>query len=252
MKIVLSPAKSLDYSTEVPSQKQTKALFLEQSKQLMEKLREESPAALSKMMKISDKIANLNYERNQEWKVPMPEENARQALFAFKGDVYVGLDAYSLEEKQLEWLQGSLRILSGLYGYLRPLDNMLPYRLEMGTKFPVGEAKNLYGFWGTRLTDAINAELKEEELFVNLASNEYYKVLQEKNIQGKVVTPIFKDYKNGVLKVISFYAKKARGSMVRYLVDNEVDSMEGIKGFNYDGYALDASLSEGNTLVFTR
>jgi cytoplasmic iron level regulating protein YaaA (DUF328/UPF0246 family) len=254
MKIVISPAKSLDFESDLPTQKFTDAAFLEEAEQINAKLKKQSPKKLGELMKISEKLSKLNWQRNQDWKLPFTSENARPAVYAFNGDVYTGLDAYSLKENQLESLQDSLRILSGLYGILKPLDLMQPYRLEMGTKFPVGKAKNLPGFWKKKITQQLNDELQDDELFVNLASNEYFAAVDVKKLNAEVITPIFKDWKNDKLKVISFFAKKARGSMVRYIIDTNAKTIEDLKGFNYEGYAFseEHSNSDKNELVFVR
>lgn len=204
------------------------------------------------LMDISEKLAELNWQRNQDWTLPFSLENARQAVFAFDGDVYTGLDVYSLPTEKLSVLQDKLRILSGLYGLLKPLDLMQAYRLEMGTSMAVGTKKNLYEFWKKTITDALNKELENEELFINLASNEYFSAVDVKKLKVPVITPEFKDYKDGKLKMISFFAKKARGLMVRYIIDNNVETLEELKNFNYEGYAFDANLSSENKLVFTR
>ena len=203
-------------------------------------------------MEISSNLANLNWERNQQWQLPFTPENARPAVFAFNGEVYSGLDAYSLPIEKFADLQDRLLILSGLYGFLKPLDLMQPYRLEMGTQMPVGINKNLYVFWKIKLTKAINALLQKDELFVNLASNEYFSAVDAKALKVPVITPEFKDYKDGKLKMISFFAKKARGLMVRYIIDTNAQTLEDLKGFNYEGYQFDANLSTQNKLVFTR
>jgi cytoplasmic iron level regulating protein YaaA (DUF328/UPF0246 family) len=225
MKIVVSPAKSLDFESKLPTKIATQPLFLEQAAQLNKKLESKSKKAIGDLMHISDKLADLNYLRYKDFSIPFTPENARQAVFAFAGDVYTGLDPYSLNEDKIDVLNNTLRILSGMYGVLRPLDLIQPYRLEMGTSLGINKAKNLYEFWGTTLTDAINAELKEGELFLNLASAEYFKVLQSKNIKSTVISPVFKDFKNGKLKIISFFAKKARGSMTRYVVNTNAQSL---------------------------
>ena len=252
MKIVISPAKSLDFKTQLPVNEYTECGFLKQSLKLNEVLKIKSPADLSKLMKISDKLAELNWQRNQEWKLPFTIDNARQAIFAFKGTVYEGLDAYSIPKNKFGQLQEKLRILSGQYGILKPLDLMQAYRLEMGTKLGIGTAKNLYQFWDNSVTDSLNSELDKEEVFVNLASNEYYKVIKPKLLKVPVITPIFKDYKNGNLKIIAFFAKKARGMMVRYIIDNDIEKTEDLKGFNYGNYAFDSNLSTETELMFTR
>jgi cytoplasmic iron level regulating protein YaaA (DUF328/UPF0246 family) len=252
MKIVISPAKSLDFDTQVPISKFTQGIFLNEADNLSAILKKKSPKKLSVLMSISEKLGELNWQRNQDWQLPFTLENAKQAVFAFKGDVYIGLDAYTLSEDKIEQLQQKLRILSGQYGLLKPLDLMQPYRLEMGTKLKVGNKENLYQFWDESVTSALNNELVENEVFVNLASNEYFKVIKPKLLKVPVITPVFKDYKNGKLKIISFFAKKARGLMVRYIIDNNIENVEDLKGFNYEGYAFDQNLSNSKELVFTR
>ncbi|TDD75495.1 peroxide stress protein YaaA [Flavobacterium caseinilyticum] len=252
MKIVISPAKSLNFEKQLPTQLHTEPLFLKEARQVQKILKEKNPAELSDLMSISDKLADLNWKRNQDWKTPFTATNARPAVYTFDGDVYIGLDAYSIPLKKIEALQDRLRILSGLYGLLKPLDLIQAYRLEMGTKLPIGESKNLHEFWSPIITNALNKELEEDELFVNLASNEYFSAIDVNALKVPVITPEFKDYKNGKLKIISFFAKKARGMMVRYIIDTNAQTIEDLKGFNYDGYHFDANLSEGNHLVFTR
>lgn len=252
MKIVISPAKSLDFETKLPTTQFTEGIFLNEAEKLSAVLKKKSPKKLSELMSISPNLGELNWQRNQDWQLPFTAENARQAVFAFKGDVYIGLDAYSLSEEKILQLQQKLRILSGQYGLLKPLDLMQPYRLEMGTKLKIGRQDNLYQFWGNKVTEALNADLDEEEVFVNLASNEYFKVVKPKLLKSAVITPVFKDYKDGKLKMISFYAKKARGLMVRYIIDHNIETAEELKGFNYDGYAFDSNLSSEKELVFTR
>jgi cytoplasmic iron level regulating protein YaaA (DUF328/UPF0246 family) len=236
MKIVISPAKSLDFDSALPTDRFSQPQFLDHSEKLNKVLAKKKPKALSELMSISDNLAQLNWERNQQFSTPFNPENARPAIYAFNGDVYQGLDAYSIPEDKLDRLQSTLRILSGLYGVLRPLDLMQPYRLEMGTSLKVGRKKNLYEFWKKTLTEHLNGELQEGELFINLASNEYFGAIDEKQLKVPVITPIFKDWKNDKLKVISFFAKKARGSMVRYILDNDAHSLDDIKGFDYDDY----------------
>ena len=252
MKIVISPAKSLNFEKELPTETFSQASFLKEARQVHQVLKQKSPKELSELMAISDKLADLNWQRNQEWKTPFTAKNARPAVYAFDGDVYTGLDAYSIPTSKLETLQNKLRILSGLYGVLKPLDLIQPYRLEMGTKLPVGESKNLYEFWKETVTKTLNKELKKDELFINLASNEYFSAVDVKALKVPVITPDFKDYKDGKLKMISFFAKKARGMMVRYIIDTNAQTIDDLKGFNYDGYQFDANLSKGNHLVFTR
>ena len=252
MKIVISPAKSLNFEKELPTTQFTQSGLLKESKKVHAVLKQKSPTELSELMSISDKLADLNWQRNKAWKTPFNNSNARQAVYAFDGEVYNGLDAYSIPMEKLDVLQERLRILSGLYGVLKPLDLMQAYRLEMGTKLPIGESKNLYDFWKKTVTASLNKELKKGELFVNLASNEYFSVIDTKALKVPVITPEFKDYKDGQLKMISFFAKKARGMMVRFIIDTNAETIEDLKGFNYEGYQFDANLSKGNNLVFTR
>lgn len=252
MKIVISPAKSLNYESKLPVANYSESAFIKKSEKIQKTLKKKQPKELMELMHISEKLADLNWQRNQEWTLPFTKENARPAVYAFDGDVYSGLDVYSLPAEKVEILQDKLRILSGLYGVLKPLDLIQPYRLEMGTKMPIGTHKNLYEFWKPTITDSLNKEMKDGELFVNLASNEYFSAVDTKTLKVPVITPEFKDYKDGKLKIISFYAKKARGLMVRYIIDKNAETIEDLKGFNYDGYAFDANLSKGNSLVFTR
>lgn len=252
MKILISPAKSLDFESPIPFATYTQPEFLTYSKKVQAVVKKLSPKDLSELMGISSKLADLNYERNQKWKTPFLPENARSAVYAFSGDVYIGLDAYSIQENQLEQLQSKLRILSGLYGLLKPLDLIQPYRLEMGTSIAIGESKNLYGFWKEKLTKHLNKELSSGEVVVNLASKEYSDAINLKALKVPVITPEFKDYKNGKLSVISFFAKKARGMMVRYIIDNQIENPEDLKGFNSEGYQFDSKLSAENKWVFTR
>jgi cytoplasmic iron level regulating protein YaaA (DUF328/UPF0246 family) len=204
------------------------------------------------LMHISSNLGQLNYERNQDWAVPFTAQNARPAIYAFSGDVYRGLDSYTIEESKIETLQNSVRIISGLYGLLKPLDLVQPYRLEMGTKFPVGKSKNLYEFWRQKVTTALNNELKEGELFVNLASQEYFKAIDVKVLKVPVIHVDFKEFKNGQYKTIAIFAKLARGYMTRYIIENAVETAEDLKTFTTDGYAFDANLSTDTKLVFTR
>ncbi|MFL9842934.1 peroxide stress protein YaaA [Flavobacterium rhizosphaerae] len=252
MKLVLSPAKTLDFETKLPVRKYTQPDFLNEAKVVHNAVKDMSPKDLSELMHISDKLAELNWQRNQDWQTPFTNKNARPAIYAFNGDVYVGLDAYTIPPKKVNKLQDTVRILSGLYGLLKPLDLIQPYRLEMGTQLQVDEHKNLYEFWKEQVTAALNEELKDNELFLNLASQEYFGAIDEKALKVPVITPEFKDYKDGNLRMVSFFAKKARGMMARYIVDNNVKTLKALKGFNYEGYAFDAKLSKGNTLVFTR
>ena len=253
MKIVISPAKTLDFETPLPTKEYSDYGFQKQSLAIDKVLKKKKPKQLAQLMAISDKLADLNWQRNQERNVSeITSQNARPAIFAFSGEVYVGLDAYSLSQDKISLLQDRLRILSGLYGLLKPLDLMQPYRLEMGTKLAIGAKKNLYEFWKATLTKELNSQLKKDELFINLASAEYFDAVDVKKLKVPVIIPEFKDYKDGKLKMISFFAKKARGMMVRYIVDTNAKTLDDLKGFNYEGYAFDANLSKGTTLVFTR
>lgn len=253
MKIVISPAKSLDLKSKMPVETYSEALFLQKSQELNGALKKQNPADLSELMKISSKLADLNWERNQNWSLPFTPSNARQAVFMFSGDVYTGLDAYSLPQLNIDKMQSSLRILSGLYGLLKPLDLIQPYRLEMGTKFGINGSKNLYEFWKKTITDQLNDELGEDEIFVNLASNEYFKAIDAKKLKVPVITPVFKDWKNDKLKIISFYAKKARGTMSRYLIENNIEDITGVKNFAVDGYAFsEIETVNENEPVFVR
>ena len=245
MLALISPAKTLDYTTALPTDTHTQPRLLAQSQQLIEICRQLSATEIASLMTVSEKIANLNVERFS---------NARQAIFAFKGDVYTGLDAYHLNDQNIAFAQQHLRMLSGLYGLLRPLDLMMPYRLEMGTKLKNSRGHNLYEFWGSLITDQINQDLAEidAKVLVNLASDEYYKSVNEKKIQAEIIKPVFLDQKNGKYKVISFYAKKARGLMAKYLIENQLSQVEQLKVFNSEGYYFDAESSSNNELVFKR
>lgn len=252
-KILISPAKSMNFETQINFDKFSSPNFLNQSEKVMEVLKKKSPKKLMDLMSISDNLATLNWTRNQEWTAINSKENSKQAIFAFTGDVYIGLDVQSLLPNQIEVLQDKLRILSGLYGVLKPLDLIQPYRLEMGTKLKVGQYIDLYQFWKPHVTHQLNDELTENDYLINLASQEYFKVIDTNILKVKnIITPEFKDYKNGKLKMISFFAKKARGMMVRYIVQNHIETIEDLKGFNYEGYAFDDSLSTNMKLVFTR
>jgi hypothetical protein len=254
MLMLVSPAKSLDESTPVQTQVRSQCVLLDQAAELIEALKPLGPVEIGQLMHISDKLAELNYERFQAWQQPFPEGQAKQAAWLFKGDVYQGLDAYSLDEKGVEYLQNHLRILSGLYGLLKPCDAMMPYRLEMGTQFANPRGKDLYAFWGARITEVLNAQLAEQgsATLVNLASNEYFRAVDKKALKARIVTPIFKDWKNGQYKIISFYAKKARGLMARYAADQQIENAEALKYFDYEGYAFAPELSSETDWVFTR
>lgn len=252
MKLVISPAKSLNYESALPTTSSTDNIFLSEAQQLNRLLKKKSVKALSELMHISPNLGQLNYERYQEWSPPFTAENARPAIYAFSGDVYRGIDAYSIPVSKLDILQHSVRIISGLYGLLKPLDLMQPYRLEMGTKLSVGKSKNLYEFWRKKVTTALNEELEEGELFVNLASQEYFKAIDVKTLKVPVIHVDFKEFKNGQYKTIAIFAKLARGYMTRHIIDNVVETVEGLKTFTTDGYAFDANLSTDTKLVFTR
>jgi cytoplasmic iron level regulating protein YaaA (DUF328/UPF0246 family) len=254
MLTVISPAKSLDFDSEVPNVRTTKPRFLDDSQSIIDQIKELAPQDIASLMKLSDKLAMLNYERFQSFSTPFTKANARASIFAFRGDVYQGLDASSLDKDDLVFAQNNLRILSGLYGVLRPLDLMQAYRLEMGTKFENDSGKNLYEFWGEKLNHSISKELKNSEtpILVNLASNEYFKALKAKQLGFEIITPIFKDFKNGQYKIISFYAKKARGLMSRYIIQNRIESVEELKGFNLEGYKFDPKSSNDKDFVFNR
>lgn len=253
MKIVISPAKSLDYENKLPTTRGTQPPFLETTAKVNRKLSRMSKKEISELMSISDKLADLNYTRYQDFEEDHNKTNSRPAVYAFAGDVYTGLDAYTIPTDKLDDLQNTLRILSGYYGILRPLDLIQPYRLEMGTNLSVGQNNNLYDLWQEKVTNYLNKELKDDELFVNLASQEYFKAVDVKELKVPVITPVFKDFKNGKLKIISFYAKKARGSMVRYIIDTGAKTMDDLKAFDYDGYRYsDEESGKQNELVFTR
>ncbi len=254
MLMVISPAKTLDYTSSLATEKFTQPRFLEQSSQLIEVLRAFSPSELAELMKLSDKLAGLNIARFTEWQPNFTPENARQAILAFKGDVYTGLDAATLSAEDFDYAQQHLRILSGLYGVLRPLDLMQPYRLEMGTKLENTKGKNLYEFWGERLTESLNQCLAENktDTLLNLASNEYFKAVKPKQLAGTLINVDFKDLKNGQYKIISFYAKKARGIMARYVIQHKIEAVDDLKNFSEQGYYYSAEQSKPNHLVFLR
>lgn len=254
MLALISPAKTLDYESSLPTDQHTQARLLEHSQELIEVASKLSATEISSLMSASEKIANLNVERFRDWQPEFDLSNARQAIFAFKGDVYTGLDAYNLKDHDISYAQEHLRMLSGLYGLLRPLDLMMPYRLEMGTKLANSRGHNLYEFWGHTITELINYDLAaaNSELLVNIASDEYYKSVKENKIQAEIIKPVFLDQKNGKYKVISFYAKKARGLMARFIIENQIDRVEDLKGFNTEGYYFDAESSLKGELVFKR
>ena len=257
MLVIISPAKTLDFETPATTRRHSVPSFLPRSKRLVDSLRHQSPADLARLMGISSRLADLNYQRYSEWQTPFSPENAKQAMLAFKGDVYQGLDADSFTERDLTWAQKHVRILSGLYGLLRPLDLIQPYRLEMGTRLPTDVGRDLYAFWGGQLTDALNAALADEAggrrpVLVNLASNEYYGALEPERIDARIVTPTFKELRRGRYQFVSFSAKRARGMMTRYVIKERVRSLRALRAFDWDGYAFSETLSQGDDWVFLR
>lgn len=254
MLLVVSPAKNLDYESAVATEKFSQPELLEHSKVLIKKCKTLTPADISSLMSISDKLAGLNTARFGEWATPFTPENARQAILAFNGDVYAGLDANSFNDDDFAFAQQHMRILSGLYGLLRPLDLMQAYRLEMGKKLDNERGSNLYQFWGDIITEHLNDALaaQGDNILINLASNEYFKSVNKKVLKAEIITPAFKDWKNGQFKMISFYAKKARGLMARYIIENQISDVEKLKAFDVAGYQYSAELSKGNDWVFTR
>ena len=254
MLTVISPAKTLDFETRPGTRKATQPEFLERSAQLVADARALSPDDIRGLMGVSENIAELNHKRFMDWGLPFSLDNAKQSLLAFKGDVYTGLEAETMDTKQLNFAQKHLRILSGLYGLLRPLDLMQPYRLEMGLKFENSGGRNLYEFWGDDITDSLNASLGKSgsRVLVNLASNEYFRAVQAKGLDADIVTPVFRDLRGGKYKVVSFFAKKARGQMARFIIDNELNEPDGLKKFRKDGYKYNKAESTARELVFTR
>ena len=252
MKILLSPAKSLDFKSKLPTERSSNICFEKEAEYLNSILKSKSPVELSNLMSISSKIANLNYERNHSWSLPFTKTNSRQAIYAFSGDVYKGLDAYSIEDDSIDFIQKSVRILSGLYGLIKPLDLIQPYRLEMGTKLAFDSNKNLYDFWRKKITEQINSELESDEPVLNLASNEYFKAVDNKVINTDVYSANFKQFKNGEYKTIAIFSKKARGMMARFIVDNKITDVNDLKSFDYDGYMFQESLSSEIDMIFTR
>lgn len=250
--MIISPAKSLDFNNKATTSLHTQPAFLEQSKELNKKLKTFSRGKLGELMKISPALSDLNYQRNHSWQPPFDLDNAKQAIYAFTGEVFRGIDINSLPEEKLPLLQDRLRIISGLYGLLKPLDLIQPYRLEMGTRLKVGRKDNLYQFWDTDLANALNAEMEDGELLINLASAEYFKALPKKALKNQMITPVFKELKNGQYKTIMMFAKKARGLMVRYILDHHILSVDELKGFNTEGYGYSEELSTETEVVFIR
>ncbi|AFJ02310.1 UPF0246 protein YaaA [Methylophaga frappieri] len=251
---IISPAKTLDFESVPTTTKCSQPALLDQSEKLIKALRCLSAQELASLMSISDKLAGLNVARYQAWHTPFTLENAKQAVLAFQGDVYTGLAAESLDQKGLDFAQKHLRILSGLYGVLKPLDLMQAYRLEMGTRFAPGNASNLYQFWGDLITDTLSSDsaFTCDNTLINLASNEYFKAINTKRLSAKIITPVFKDEKNGQYKIISFYAKKARGLMSRYIIDNRIDNPDELNAFNSQGYRYSEAMSQANSPTFIR
>ena len=254
MLMIISPAKTLDYASPLKTESYTIPDYLENSAELVEIMSKKSLGDLVNMMQVSQKIAELNVERFKSWKMPFSPVNARQALLAFKGDVYNGIDTSTLSENNFSYAQLHLRILSGLYGLLRPLDLIQPYRLEMGLKINSKKINTLYQFWGNKITDEIIHLLEEQKtpVLVNLASNEYFKSVKTKNLKCRLITPEFRDFKNGEYKMIQFFAKKARGLMVRYAIDHSISKPEDLKNFDYEGYSYNPKLSLSDKWVFSR
>ena len=254
MLLVISPAKSLDFDSVPATRKHSQPAFLRDAQALVDGLRELGPGELSDLMHISTRLGELNCDRFNEWSPPFTRGNARQAVLAFRGDVYMGMRAWDFSERDFAWAQKRVRILSGLYGLLKPLDLIQPYRLEMGTPFANARGPDLYAFWGDRLTDALRDELDghRTRTLVNLASNEYWNAVRPERLEARVVTPVFKDLKNGRYKFISFFAKKARGAMIAHVVRNRIDTVKGVKDFDWQGYRFSAEQSTADDLVFLR
>ena len=252
MKVLLSPAKSLDFKSQLPTKKNSDLCFQKEAEYLNSILKRKSPEDLSQLMGVSIKIADLNYERNNDWSLPFTKKNARQAVYAFSGEVYRGLDAYSVNDDKIDFMQSNVRIISGLYGLVKPLDLIQPYRLEMGTKLSIDNNKNLYEYWRERITNQLNSELSEDEPVLNLASNEYFKAIDTKALKSYVYSANFKQFKDGNFKTIAIFSKKARGMMTRYIIDNNISDINSLKSFNIDGYLFHKELSTDKDLVFTR
>ncbi|MEE4343670.1 peroxide stress protein YaaA [Pseudomonas alliivorans] len=254
MLMVISPAKTLDFETPPTTERFTQPQYLDHSQELISQLRELAPARIAELMHLSDKLAGLNAARFGSWTPAFTPENAKQALLAFKGDVYTGLQAETLSEDQLDYAQKHLRMLSGLYGLLRPLDLMQPYRLEMGTRLANARGKDLYAFWGTRISEWLNEALADQgdDLLLNLASTEYFSAVKRPALKARIIDTEFKDLKNGQYKIISFYAKKARGMMSRFVIEERIESPEALRAFDAQGYRYESELSTPSKLVFLR
>ena len=252
MKVLLSPAKSLDFKSQLPTEKNSFLCFEKEAEYLNSILKRKSPKELTDLMGVSSKIADLNYERNNDWSLPFTKKNSRQAVYAFSGDVYRGLDAYSINDDKIDFMQSTVRIISGLYGLVKPLDLIQPYRLEMGTKLSFDNNKNLYDYWRKKITNQLNSELLENEPVLNLASNEYFKAIDSKVLKSNIYSANFKQFKDGNYKTIAIFSKKARGMMTRYIIDNNITDISSLKSFNYDGYVYHENLSSEKELIFSR
>lgn len=252
MKILLSPAKSLNFKSNLPTEIHSEPCFLKEANFLNSVLKSKNPTEISELMHISSSLGELNYERFQEWSSSPNKENARQAIYAFSGDVYKGIDSYTIKNNKIDFMQNSIRILSGHYGLLRPFDLIQPHRLEMGTKMSFKDYKNLYDYWQKQVSLELNKEISKDEVILNLASNEYFKVIDTKVIDSPIYSANFKQYRDGDLKTIAIYSKKARGLMTRFIVDNQIDYIDDIKSFNYDGYIFQEDMSSDKDFVFTR
>ena len=253
MKIIISPAKSLDFDSELGTHFFSNPKFLKKTLAINSILKKKSPSDLMKLQSISEKLSELNWKRNLKFSENQNADNSRPAIYAFNGDVYDGLDVKTLNDKKIEFLQNKLRIISGLYGVLKPLDRIQPYRLEMGTKISVNGSSSLYEYWSNDVTKFLSDELPSSEFLLNLASNEYFSAIDKSKINSEIISPIFKDFKNGKLKIISFYAKKARGMMVRYIADHQITSYDDLLSFNYGGYFFNENeTKDRNQPVFTR
>ncbi|MDG5498710.1 peroxide stress protein YaaA [Marinobacter sp. BGYM27] len=254
MLMVISPAKNLDFESPLATETYTQPAFLDDACELIDQLKPLEPHQVSNLMHISEKLGQLNADRFSQWHTPFTPDNARPAVLAFNGDVYTGLNAPDFSEDDFAFAQNHLRILSGLYGLLKPLDLMQPYRLEMGTRFENTRGKDLYAFWGDTITNALNDanDANDSSVLINLASNEYFKSVRKKSLNARIITPQFKDWKNGQYKMISFYAKKARGLMCAYAIKNRITAPDDLKQFDYDGYRFSDEQSSGDNWVFLR
>ena len=251
---IISPAKTLDFDSSIPVNQSSQPDFIQESEKIITKLKKTSRKKISNLMDLSKQLTELNYERYHNWEPEFNSNNSRQAIYAFKGDVYLGLEAYTLDQNEVGFAQEHLRILSGLHGILRPLDLIQPYRLEMGTDLKIGRRNNLYKFWIDKIYKKLNEAIENSgsKILLNLASDEYFKAVDTKKIKADIAKCVFKDYKNGQYKVLSFFAKKARGQMARYIIQNQINNLEALKSFQTDGYLFSDDESDNNTLVFLR